>query len=227
MSKLPLNCSSLDKQIDKEKIDKEGWQEIGDVFSNEDVISIASSFDAVVPHLNGEMLTVISPSDGKDKITGTFSNRFGHSTFPLHTDTAFWTKPARYIVMAMLEKSNCNTHIINFNELLADLNDKALMALQTATYLISTIEGKKYTSPLLKTNGEQGIRFDPSCMTPINDSALYFHQAFLEVLDKTSMSEINWTGNKAVVIDNWNVLHGRGEICSSDKNRKLLRVYTR
>ena len=38
------------------------------------------------------------------------------------------------------------------------------------------------------------------------------------------MDEINWNGNKAVIFDNWKMLHARGAALR-DENRELLRVY--
>lgn len=214
-------------QIDIKQIDKQGWLEVPDFSCSDDALSIAKQLGKVIPHPNGDMISTVSPNDGKDKVTGTMSNRFGYSSFPMHTDTAFWLEPARYIVMGVLEKSDCNTKIVNFNVLLDNLNAKALAALETATYLINTIEGKRYSSPLIKTNREYGVKFDPSCMTPINQAAQYFHQAFLETIDNIGESYIDWTGRKAVIIDNWKVLHGRGEVTPSEKYRKLIRVYVR
>jgi alpha-ketoglutarate-dependent taurine dioxygenase len=51
----------------------------------------------------------------------------------------------------------------------------------------------------------------------------------LRLLDDTLWTEhtevIRWRTGTAVVIDNWRVLHGRGDSVVPDNDRLLLRVY--
>jgi len=209
----------------KESI-KSGWFEIEDVTSKEYILEIATSLGSIRPHPNGEKLSILSPSHGEHSIKGTFSHRYGFSLFPLHTDTAFWSQPSRYIVIGMFMKSDSNTHLIQTSEVFSKLSTKSLNYAKSATYIIDTIEGKKYTSLLFSEFGENGFRFDPSCMKPINKAANYFHNEFCYLLENIKVNEIHWTGNKAVVIDNWKCLHGRGCVAEDEHNRELMRVYT-
>ena len=205
---------------------EKGWLEIEGVKSGNDLMSIANSIGHVIPHPNGDLMEIITPKCGANLTKGSFSQRFGYSSFPLHTDTSFWSKPARFIVLGMLNKSKCDSYVLNIKAVLGTLSDKALKSMDCATYLIETVEGKKYTSLLFKENKINGFKFDLSCMIPINKSAKYFHNEFVEALIDQKIEPIHWTGNKAVIIDNWNVMHGRKEVSITERERKLMRIYT-
>jgi len=209
----------------KENI-KSGWVEIEGVSSTEYMLEIAASLGSIRPHPNGEKLSILTPSYGEHSIKGTFSNRYGFSSFPLHTDTAFWSEPSRYIVIGMFMKSDSNTYLIQTSDVFSKLSTKALNYAKSATYVIDTIEGKKYTSLLFSQFSENGLRFDPCCMKPINKAAKYFHNEFCGLLENIKVNSIEWTGNKAVVIDNWKCLHGRSAIAEDEHSRELMRIYT-
>jgi len=119
-----------------------------------------------------------------------------------------------------------DTFILSVSSIISSLSEAALKSLKTATYMVDTIEGKKYTSVLFKENGVSGFRFDLSCMVPVNNDAKYLHKELLALFKEMNVESIRWTGNKAVVIDNWNVLHGRRNISNTEQKRQLMRIYT-
>jgi len=207
-------------------IEEQGWVEFEGVSSTDDLVSIANQIGNVKPHPNGEVVFSLVPSNGERCNKGTFSNIYGYSEFPLHTDTAFWSTPARYLVLGMIDKSSCNTHIISFSDVLAEMEEQILKCAKNSIYIINTFEGKKFTSAYFKNGSQAGFRFDPNCMTPVNRYAKLFHVEFLACLKKINPKPIAWTGNKAVVLDNWRTLHGRESVSHLDRNRKLMRVYT-
>jgi alpha-ketoglutarate-dependent taurine dioxygenase len=59
-------------------------------------------------------------------------------------------------------------------------------------------------------------------MKPINDSAKRVVHLMSEM--NTNLWGINWSGNKAIIIDNWKMLHGRREAKAGEK-RELKRIY--
>lgn len=204
-----------------------GFLEIGEISSKNELLRLASSIGKIIPHPNGEKLYSLSPSAGKKSVKGTFSNKFGLSEFPLHSDTAFWSQPPRYIVMGMIGVSSCNTQLIAWSEIFSLLSAQAKIYANSATYLIDTIEGKKYASLLFSVNGVRGFRFDPCCMKPQNKAARRFHEEMIEIQQKLNTKKIVWTGEKAVVIDNWKYLHGRSSVSANEDKRELLRIYIR
>ena len=212
--------------VDIEKINKIGWARIEGVESIEDLISIANYMGNIIPHPNGEKIFCLKPSDGKSAVKGTFSNVFGYSEFPLHTDTAFWSVPARYLILGMIEQSACDTHIVSVSDVFLRLGDEVLKLARTSIYMIDTIEEKKYLSLFFKHQAKLGFRFDANCMKPINKDAKMFHSKIRECFSELESTPIVWSGKTAVILDNWNTLHGRRAVSHKEKNRKLFRIYT-
>jgi len=206
---------------------KLGFFEVNNISSSEDLSKLASSIGQIIPHPNGEKIYTLSPNTGEDAIKGTLSNRFGLSEFPLHSDTAFWSQPSRYIVMGMIKESSCDTQLISWNEIFSVLSPQAKNYAKNASYIIDTIDEKKYTSLFFSNNGERGLRFDPCCMKPANKAARKFHDEMLMIQQNLKPKKIIWSGKKAIVIDNWQYLHGRSIVSAHDKKRKLLRIYIR
>ena len=92
--------------------------------------------------------------------------------------------------------------------------------------MIDTIGGKKYSSLYFKYQSQTGFKFDANCMKPINRDARLFHAKITECFSDLATTPITWTGNKAVILDNWNTLHGRRAVSNTEKNRNLFRIYT-
>ena len=213
--------------IEIDQLNRTGWIEVEGIASQENLLELACSVGTLLPLPDGSLVEDISPSSEESSRPGTLSNRFGYGNFPLHSDTAHWSVPARYVVMCIIERNYCDTLVINVKDIFNSLNKDELDCVRSATYLISTFEGKKYTSPLLNINGVLGFKYDPACMMPANKSAKVFHRALIDALSRNLPHHIKWSGNKAVVIDNWAALHGRAEITDVNLPRRLLRVYVR
>ena len=211
--------------IDFEILKNEGFFTIDSFDSPKQLLDIAATIGNIFPHPNGELLAVLTANDGINSLPGTFSQKFGFGEFPMHTDTSFLGKPVRYLVLAMLDKSNCSTNYIPINNILNRLSNEMIALGKKSVYLIDTFEGKKYTSLFFNYNDENGFRFDPNIMTPVNKSAKEFNFKLLEVLNTIEKNTIFWSGNKAVVIDNWKNLHSRSPLEDINLNRKLLRIY--
>ncbi len=212
--------------IDIEELERTGWVQIDGVESKSDLLSIASDIGIIKPHPNGESIFCLTPSNGTTAVKGTFSNVFGYSEFPLHSDTAFWDIPARYLVLGMIDQSNCDTHVVSTTDIFNKLGNEVSKLAKKSIYMIDTIEGKKYASLYFSHNSKTGFKFDANCMKPVNRDAKLFHSKITESFSDLKTTHISWSGNKAIVLDNWNTLHGRRSVSDTEKNRQLFRVYT-
>ena len=200
-----------------------GFAIIEEIHSQDDLISLAKSIGKIMPHPNGKNVSILNSSNGENSLQGTFSHTYGLASFPFHTDTAFWALPARYVVMGMFTASTCTTNYVSINEIADCISGDLLTKAQKSLYLLKTIDGAKYTSAAFKNNDIWGIRFDPNIMTPVNKQAKKFHHELTEAIKNVGYKKINWTGNKAVVFDNWNYLHGRS--AANGESRELHRIY--
>lgn len=193
------------------------------IHSKSELIRLAKSIGTIKLHPNGEELAILKSSDGVNSLSGTLSNVHGLAAFPFHTDTAFWGVPARYVVMGMLNKSSCTTNFISLNDLAEFITEDFLSKARKSIYLLETIEGSKYTSPVFGNNSDYGIRFDPNIMTPANMHAKRFHEELIGAIGSVKPKKIDWNGNKAIVFDNWKYLHSRSAV--KNEKREIFRIY--
>ena len=216
----PIRMNQPNLKILKEK----GWTEIENISSDEDLIKIAKGLGQLTNHPNGQLIGKLKPKDGSNSIKGTFSNQYGYDAFPLHTDTAFWPKPVRYVLLGSKDKSICNSFIVSVSDIWKQMTEDDKKEARQAIYLIKTIHGKFYSSLLFRDSITEGLKYDPSCMQPLNKSAKKFQPKLEKALSEVNPKEIQWTGNKVVVIDNWRTLHGR-RAAKADLKRELKRIY--
>lgn len=209
--------------IDLNLLTAKGVLIIDGIKSTDELINLAKSIGQITLHPNGENLAVLKASNGEKSLTGTFSYTFGLNAFPFHTDTAFWALPVRYVVMGMFAQSKSTTNYISILDIAKYISFDLMSQARKSIYLVETFEGSKYISPAFEKNGKWGIRFDPNIMTPVNDHAKKFHVEFTKAIESVEFKRIDWTGNKAVIFDNWNYLHGRSAVNS--ENRKIYRIY--
>jgi hypothetical protein len=64
-------------------------------------------------------------------------------------------------------------------------------------------------------------RYDRQCMFPANYAADEVAQAFQSVLEQNIGNNIDWSQQDAVVLANWQVLHGRGAEPPDERERTL------
>lgn len=151
-----------------------------------------------------------------------FSDEFGLDRFPLHTDTSFWSEPARYIVMQSPADSSTPTLLLekaHVTELLAQ------PCAARAIFRSQRIYGPRYSGVTGTSSAipDWAIRFDPTHMTPANDAAKEFLKLVEAAIDRANL--FFYTGANSLLLDNWACLHGRGSIAATDFGRLLLRAY--
>ncbi|MCM4153536.1 hypothetical protein DHD05_18230 [Arenibacter sp. N53] len=201
-----------------------GWTEFGCGSTDIELITIASEIGNLLKHPNGQIVYTLKPKLESEALKGTFSNIHGYGDFPFHTDTAFYKKPARYILMHSVRPSICDTTVLSKIALWDLLTYSDKKNAERAIYLVNTNREKYYTSLIFRDNKIEGIKYDPSCMLPFNKFAKDFDLTFKEILTETSPNCIKWTENKTLIIDNWKCLHGRKSV-EKDCNRELKRIY--
>jgi alpha-ketoglutarate-dependent taurine dioxygenase len=207
-----------------EKLEKKGWVEFENISTEGDLIEIANKFGKIVNHPNGELIGLLKPNDGEKVIKGTFSNIYGFNSFPLHTDTAFWIKPARYLLLNSIYSSSCSTFFISTETILNHFSNTELGQCRGAIFKVKTIHEQYYSSIFFNHNSITGLKYDPSCMFPANSKAKAFVNKFEQIISDIPLEKVKWTGNNAVIIDNWKMLHGRDTALKSEK-RELRRIY--
>lgn len=206
--------------MDFQKLHNDGWQ-VFDGITNDDVFhAIGASLGKLIPDSFGQLQSVLRPHHSGEVLTRSFSFKYGYNAFPLHTDTAFWIEPVRYIVLRSQAPSSTPTLVLprRATQLLfsGKDSDRALFWLRTKT-------GTRYAKVRLE-EPEMGFRFDLNNMGPANEYGKRL-VARVAQTEASELIEILWTGENVLVIDNWLCLHGRGAVETHDSNRALTRLY--
>ena len=193
-----------------------GYARLHDINSVELALSATESLGPLLP-LNGRRVQRLVPKERAAAKSNSFSQRHGRSAFPLHTDTAFWDEPARFIVLFSSGMSQSATRVLSVND---TNNLMASARCDNPIFLRKTIKGAVYSHPWGDA-AELNALYDPCCMSAANVAAQEFEEEALKAWERSH--RLCWRGNTALVIDNWRVMHGR-ESCTDD-NRLLYRFY--
>lgn len=201
-----------------------GWSLIENVASDYELESISNSVGHIVPHPNGKLIDKIVPNSGEGKVVGTLSNIFGLDRFPLHTDTAFWPTPARFVLLSCATVSKCDTYFVSKETIWRNLGPDAIKGAERAVFKIKTNSRQFYSSLIFRQDDVTGIKYDLTCMYPANKSAENFVANMRDIETRIEPNRVSWSGNKAIIFDNWKVLHGRGPAIINE-DRLLKRIY--
>jgi alpha-ketoglutarate-dependent taurine dioxygenase len=192
--------------------------------NDEALLSLANQFGRIIPDDNHNNIQHLKPKENGKGLKNSFSFNHGLSEFPYHTDTAFWAKPARLILMASETSSNCETSLIDTKELINSLTADQLNIFYNSVFILKTPNEIKFVSVLQNHNGATILRYDPNIMEPFNNSAKICHETINTFIQKADPKTINWSGTNVVVLDNWRFLHKRNE-CKNEPQRILKRIY--
>lgn len=208
----------------KDNLTEFGFIEIEGLSSDAELIYNARHLGSVIPHSNGELIFILRPKDSNSAYEGTLSNIYGFGTFPYHTDTSFWPSPARYILLHSDLGSKCDTLIVAVKDIWESLSQADRSDARRAIFITKTIHRQFYASLIFEEHGIRFIRYDPSCMAPMNDSAKRIVRKLNKLLKKIPPLRVNWTEGKTLIIDNWKLLHGRDKV-NDENHRTLKRIY--
>jgi len=203
---------------------RKGWTELDNYSDETRLLEAAKSIGNIVKQPNQQEIFALYPSEQNDAKKGTFSNLHGKSEFPLHTDTAFLNVPIRYMILNTQKDSFCGTTVLSTKKLFHQISDEEMKIALKSIFLLKTNKGSYYTSLFFKHLGEEGFRYDSTCMTPINKHAKDFVPILQRAINIVEPEVIKWNQYKTVLIDNWKTLHGREPI-GTDSKRELKRIY--
>ena len=161
------------------------------------------------------------PRAATEAARNSLSGRFGKGSFPLHTDWAHRLTPPRFMILgaAEVEPGAARTILTAAPA----LKSSEWSVVRDGVFLVSN-GGRSFYSSILRA-GRLFIRFDAACMRPTDAHATEAEGVFRECLQQGHIVEIAWQSGDILVVDNWNVLHGRTEPASETARRMLLRLY--
>lgn len=166
----------------------------------------------------------IRPRVQEPALTNQYSGTFGLGEFPLHTDLAHWALPPRYLLLrCQVGADAVSTLVLPFAEVTGSSGIDWSRALVRP-------RRRQGGSSLLRicflVNDRPAYRWDPLFLRPANATA---HEA-AEVLEgeatraKAAHFVLEREGDM-LLLDNWQVLHGRSRVPDGSLGRVIERVY--
>lgn len=196
----------------------EGYFVANNIGCIEELIQLTDELGPIADGAEG-ITDSLRPTKSEMATSRSFSYHYGLGEFPLHTDTSFWIRPARYIVFYAETDSDTCTTILNarstqkvFSNYLCD----------NPVFLSKTEGGAIYESPWI-SRVDGYIKYDPCYMKPKNAAA----SALVADLMNYRSHDIfrkSWVKGQVLVVDNWRCLHGR-DSHTSGSPRNLVRLY--
>ncbi len=186
--------------------------------SDKELIELAYSLgQPISSRVNSAIIDHLVPIKSSDAHQQSLSINFGIGDFPFHTDGAYFKTPPRYIIMRYLKGTPNPTPTI-----LCDLNKLNSDDKENLKNCIWKVKSRNndFLSTILSDN-ETFYRYDKCVMTPVvskNQNGFYFESLIANLPKK----EINWTINKAVIIDNWTNLHTRPKVNEQEINYRMI-----
>lgn len=179
----------------------------------------------VASRSDGGLCDTLMPIDANSAKPRSLSKLHSAREFPLHMDTAHWLTPCRYVMLACVSPGSGSrpTLLMDTRRLL--LNEHQVSLLHSTPLRVTNGRNSFFSTILSKAR--PFVRFDPGCMTATTPDG----GKALAILARHNWPDyietVYWESGTVVVIDNWRVLHGRGNASCADSDRKLLRILTR
>jgi hypothetical protein len=181
--------------------------------------------EPVATRTGGKLVKTLRPTTEDHANRPSLSRAYGLGEFPLHSDTAHWLTPCRYVVLACLTTGGGNRPTVLLDTRRLRLTSAQVALLYSAPIRI-TNGRKSFFSTILCSDGKY-IRYDPGCMTPVMSDGVHAMEVFAKTLWPEFLQEVQWQPGKVAILDNWRVLHGRGTATCHDFERTLIRICIR
>jgi hypothetical protein len=211
--------------IDLGELERRGWVRVTGVSSQSALIELANLIGPPLPHPNGKILKEVRITPAEAAKPCTLSSRFGTESFPLHTDGAFLSVPARYLILRVVGDTRRSTTVLPFRKIINEYGNSMIEWAERSVWHLRTPSHSTYCSMKFCVAGSPGWRFDGQCMFPANAAARQIVDAIDNRALQQHVEQINWSIDCAVVISNWTALHGRGPAPDGERERVLERVY--
>lgn len=213
--------------LDFQELATQGWTVAGSstvrTGLEEAIERLVRMLGTAVASRGRRLVQVLRPTTKQSAHPRSLSMLFGEGVFPLHVDTAHWTVPCRYIVMACVaaDAHAARTRLLPITRL-KFTNDEQSM-LRTTVFRVRS--GSRSFFGTVASHERPFIRFDPGCMEPMCSNGSRVMTLLSAERWTDAVETLAWEPGAIVVIDNWRVLHGRDSALGNEsESRALLRV---
>ena len=186
------------------------------------ILDIARDLGECVSGRHGQIIENLNPLTHDQSYPNSLSEKYGLGPLPLHSDTAHWIVPCRYIILACLSTGGENAPSILLDTKKLSLSDEVEAAVQNAPFYVRN--GRKSFYSSIRAKESPFFRFDPGFMEPMTAEAKLAVRSLGADANEEILTKVNWEVGMTIIIDNWRLLHGRGQVTPKGTSRHLLRV---
>jgi hypothetical protein len=222
-----MSAGFVDSKMNLVELKRTGWTRVDGVSSPAELLELGRVLGTPIPSPNGEMVKEIRVTPAAEGLPGSQSALHGRGRFPLHTDTVFWPLPVRYVLLRGSGDTRRPTTVLSFARLLGECDKRIGLLAEKSIWLAGAKVKPFYCSLRFRQDGVIGWRYDPDNMSPVNEAAAEVDRAIRPVANGPLGDAIHWSGDCAVVLSNWHVLHGRGPEPLDEGARVVERLYVR
>lgn len=187
--------------------------------------ALASTLGEPVPSRpGGDAIDYLRPMNRSVARAASLSSQYEMGAFPLHTDTAHWPLPARYLLLCCLDPgvSDRGSLLLPISGL--NMSDKDRAVLAAGVFLVRNGRNSWFSSILMSER--PFVRYDPGCMSPATVLGAEAARLMEQRAADGRQIRIRWAVGTVLIVDNWQVLHGR-EAALDDVERVLMRMLVR
>lgn len=166
-----------------------------------------------------EILTPLGCAEAKPSSP---SRMFGLGAIPLHTDTAHWVEPCRYIILGCVAPGSCGRRTMIADSLDLGIDSETRRNLRDCQFRV--LNGRRsFFAPVLGPN-DSFLRFDQACMALVDARSRAALGVMSQAISDLPVETIDWFEGRVLLMDNWRVLHGRTAPARVGGGRVLARV---
>jgi alpha-ketoglutarate-dependent taurine dioxygenase len=208
------------------RVQKDGWLK-STVETGDDLHAAAETIARMLGNpiqgRAGRTLEPLIPTELTRANAKSLSVVHGLGSFRMHTDGAHLLQPPRFVVLVCASpgRDPAPTTLLRFRDLHVTEHERCL--LEAAPFLVHNSRRSFYST--ICSRSRPFIRFDEGCMVPQSEEAQASAWLIAHRIKDVGATAVHWNTGDVLIIDNWNVLHGRGlEATQASSDRKLFRV---
>lgn len=210
----------------RREAEERGLASVKGVDDESSLLELAKSLGNPIRNSSGDFLRELRVTPCTVARPNTLSATFGTGSFPLHTDTAFWPLPARFLIMRAIGDNRRPTTVCPFRELITLGGERLTTAIRKSVWLLRGPTRSIYCEMAFRARNDcRGFRYDRQCMTPGNPAAQEVDEYISSELPESVVQQVSWSTGTAIVVANWQSLHGRGPEPPREQERILQRIY--
>jgi L-asparagine oxygenase len=214
------------------ELDRHGFRLCKALAPRMSTIEIAQAFGTVIsvkdllPSSGIPTVQSLRPRNTSEVGRSQYSGHYGLCAFPLHTDLAHWALPPHYFLLRCVAGSNdVFTLVLDWAPIVEMLGAAALRKAVFAARK-RRIGYSGLVRAMSDHEGTVVLRWDPIFLKPLNQLAHVLANAMRDSAWNEKAVKILLTEpGDTLIVDNWRVLHGRGQVMPNSTGRRIERVY--